>query len=534
MTEGKHCSVCNAVLTAQTTVAATGHSYSYKATKNPTTSATGTLTGTCSKCSGTTTVTLPKLTTTDYTKTTTKAPTCTATGTDKYTWKTTTYGSFYFNVTTAAKGHTEVIDKAVAPTCTATGLTEGKHCSACNAVITAQTTVAAKGHTEVIDKAVAPTCTATGLTEGKHCSVCNAVLTAQTTVAAPGHDYDAGTVTTKPTFTEKGIMTYTCRRDNSHTKTEELDVLHKSLFFDFDNSTSAQERYDNYVYGFVNFDSSSPVKWKYYSGTASSITVDNTAGTATIHALASIPDTDWPGVYMETAKSIAFYPKGETYFQIRFKMNHFRVGDQIKTNSSGTQTTKTVDPYVKFSVHADGATTAIAATIDYPVDPSYLNSDTWFIATIPVNEAFMGAKEITSVRAYFGGIESISDTQIGEVVVDYIFVGKREDLPTPAYTVTFTDGAGNTLAATLVNQGETAIYTGSTPTKESDATNHYTFKGWDKSLTHITADITVTPQFTGTAHTWTYSNVDTTNHKNTCACGYAKSEAHSYVDAYPC
>ena len=506
------------------------HIYTYKATKNPTTSATGTLTGTCSVCNGTTTVTLPKLNTTDYTKTTTKAPTCTATGTDKYTWKTTTYGSFYFNVTTAAKGHAEVIDKAVAPNCTAPGLTEGKHCSACNAVITAQTTVAAKGHTEVIDKAVAPTCTATGLTEGKHCSVCNAVLTAQTTVAAPGHDYDAGTVTTKPTFTEKGIMTYTCRRDNSHTKTEELDVLHKSLFFDFDNSTSAQERYDNYVYGFVNFDSSSPVKWKYYSGTASSITVDNTAGTATIHALASIPDTDWPGVYMETAKSIAFYPKGETYFQIRFKMNHFRVGDQIKTNSSGTQTTKTVDPYVKFSVHADGATTAIAATIDYPVDPSYLNSDTWFIATIPVNEAFMGAKEITSVRAYFGGIESISDTQIGEVVVDYIFVGKREDLPTPAYTVTFTDGAGNTLAATLVNQGETAIYTGSTPTKESDATNHYTFKGWDKSLTHITADITVTPQFTGTAHTWTYSNVDTTNHKNTCACGYAKSEAHSYVD----
>ncbi|MBR6826399.1 MAG: hypothetical protein IKM59_07625, partial [Oscillospiraceae bacterium] len=183
-TEGKHCSVCNAVLVKQETVAAlghsytnkvtaptctaqgytthtcsrcsdsykdaytnaTGHSYSYKATKNPTTSATGTLTGTCSKCNGTTTVTLPKLNTTDYTKTTTKAPTCTDTGTDKYTWKTTTYGSFSFNATTAAKGHTSVTDKAVPPTCTATGLTEGAHCSVCNAVLTAQTTVAALGH----------------------------------------------------------------------------------------------------------------------------------------------------------------------------------------------------------------------------------------------------------------------------------------------------------------------------------------------------------------------------------------------------
>ena len=42
--------------------------------------------------------------------------------------------------------------------------------------------VLAKGHTEVIDKAVEPTSTATGLTEGKHCSVCKAILVAQTVI----------------------------------------------------------------------------------------------------------------------------------------------------------------------------------------------------------------------------------------------------------------------------------------------------------------------------------------------------------------
>ena len=107
---------------------ATGHSYNYAATKNPTTSATGTLTGTCSKCSGTTTMTLPKLNTTDYTYQVTKEPTCTATGTGRYTWKNTTYGSFYFDVSIAAKGHSYT-SRVTAPTCTEQGYTT--HTCAC-------------------------------------------------------------------------------------------------------------------------------------------------------------------------------------------------------------------------------------------------------------------------------------------------------------------------------------------------------------------------------------------------------------------
>lgn len=66
----------------------------------------------------------------------------------------------------------------------------------------------AKGHTEVIDQALAPTCTEAGLTEGMHCSVCKEVLISQEEIEALGHDFD--TVVVNPTCTEQGYTTFTC------------------------------------------------------------------------------------------------------------------------------------------------------------------------------------------------------------------------------------------------------------------------------------------------------------------------------------
>ena len=226
-TEGSHCSVCNTVIKAQTTVAALGHSWDGgKITKAATCTTAGTKTYTCTRCKKTRTETI------------------------------------------AATGHKAVKDAAVAATCETTGKTEGSHCSVCGTVLKAQTTtvalghnwdggkvtkaatcttagtktytctrckktrtetIAATGHKAVKDAAVAATCETTGKTEGSHCSVCNTVIKAQTTTAALGHSWDCGNVTNAATCTSAGTKTYTCSRCKK-TRTETIAATgHKAV-----------------------------------------------------------------------------------------------------------------------------------------------------------------------------------------------------------------------------------------------------------------------------------------------------------------
>ena len=124
-----------------------------------------------------------------------------------------------------ATGHTEVTDAAVAPTCTESGKTEGKHCSVCNTVLKAQEVIPATGHTEVTDAAVAPTCTESGKTEGTHCSVCNKILVMQEEIPADGHEWGEWFVTEAAKESESGKEMRVCRRDSSHTQTREIPAL---------------------------------------------------------------------------------------------------------------------------------------------------------------------------------------------------------------------------------------------------------------------------------------------------------------------
>ena len=132
------------------------------------------------------------------------------------------YVSGVWGGTPCAHENTE-LRNAKEATCTEPGYTGDTYCKDCGEKIGTGTAIPAKGHTEVIDEAVAATCTTPGKTEGKHCSVCNEIIVAQTEIPAKGHRWNEGKITTAPTCENAGVKTYTCTVCNA-TKTEAIDA----------------------------------------------------------------------------------------------------------------------------------------------------------------------------------------------------------------------------------------------------------------------------------------------------------------------
>ena len=81
------------------------------------------------------------------------------------------------------------------------------------------------------------TCTEEGNTAYYTCSECNKyfedetgsveIALEDTVIEELGHNWDEGTITTPKTCTTDGVKTYTCTRDNSHTRTETIPAGHE-------------------------------------------------------------------------------------------------------------------------------------------------------------------------------------------------------------------------------------------------------------------------------------------------------------------
>ena len=206
--------------TYKLTCGCTSHTYgSAVITKQPTCTAEGTKTKTCTQCGATVTETIAKLSHSYIT--TVVAPTCT---TDGYTLhKCSVCGTSYKDSTTRATGHSygnSVVTKQ--PTCTAEG-TAIKTCTKCNATVTEK--LPAKGHTAVTDKGYPATCTTAGKTDGSHCSVCNTVIKAQTVINATGHKSSGWIVDKAASIGVKGSKHKECTVCKKVLETSEIPAL---------------------------------------------------------------------------------------------------------------------------------------------------------------------------------------------------------------------------------------------------------------------------------------------------------------------
>ena len=163
--------------------------------------------------------------------------TCTSPG--SMTWRCTLCGQTYTE-STPALGHLGQWVTTEA-TCTEEGL-KSFTCIRCGMKM--EYTTPKKGHTPVALAGKAATCTEAGLTEGQKCSTCGTVLKAQETIAALGHDWDEGKVTVQPWLLSPGERTFTCKRDPSHTRTEEIEPSADAVFASLSTGSWSMTTFD--------------------------------------------------------------------------------------------------------------------------------------------------------------------------------------------------------------------------------------------------------------------------------------------------
>ena len=97
-----------------------------------------------------------------------------------------------------------------------------------------------------------------------------------------------------------------------------------------------------------------------------------------------------------------------------------------------------------------------------------------------------------------------------EVVVTFEAIPEVEpvDPEKEVFTVIFKNYDGSELYRTEVNEGQNAVYIGSTPVKPSDERNDYVFKGWDVDVSNVQSDLVTTAQYDATPRKYKVTFVD--------------------------
>ena len=127
--------------------------------------------------------------------------------------------------------HETVLRDYKAPTCTSPGFSGDQVCKLCGATVAYGEELPATGHTLIHHEAQAPGCVVEGWKAYDSCANCS--YTTYEAVDPVGHDWDDGRITTAPTETAPGVMTFTCRRCGE-TKTKRVPRVGATVPDDID------------------------------------------------------------------------------------------------------------------------------------------------------------------------------------------------------------------------------------------------------------------------------------------------------------
>ena len=151
-----------------------------------------------------------------------------------------------------------------------------------------------------------------------------------------------------------------------------------------------------------------------------------------------------------------------------------------------------------------------------------LKEETVNYGTLPTPPADMPTKEADAQYTYtFKGWDKTVEKVTGEATYNAEFTSTLR-----SYKITFKNGE-QVLKEETVNYGTIPAAPETNPTKGYDSENHYSFKGWDKTIEKVTGEAVYNAQFNVEKHVYTVDDSDETTDYIVCSCGY-KDETYAY------
>ncbi len=208
----------------------------------------------------------------------------------------------------------------------------------------------------------------------------------------------------------------------------------RSLFFDFKNDADAILRYSAAPYGDYNYDDPNGLYLSNYGGTTFTVNNSN-EGTVSFDIVRTDGDnrmcfTNTKNKYLNNNTTTADYSQ---YYSFRYSPSQaekiqvrFKVTDcEPELDANGAALT----PKVSLSYIPDNGT---FKKVDISLGTYTVTNDKYITRTVDAPANFKNASDILGLGLNFGNIIETSGKD-GKFVIDYLFIGPEEDLPTTDY-----------------------------------------------------------------------------------------------------